>query len=138
MEAVELLKRGYRALGLGADRDVLAMFGQGREGPEPRWVVVDLTGAGRPWPSRRIVAHDLFGGLPPQWELVGVDVDRWLVKAERVVVSGHYRARPAAARQRWEVVRVPFAHIWTLSGGRAERVVSYLDGVELRRSPAAA
>jgi len=95
---------------------------------------------------------DLFGGLPPHWQLVGVDVEHWrqgpwrrfsgfgpaVEGVESLVVSGHYRARPRTPEWRWQVERVPFIHIWCLVGARVKSVYSYLDAIEVRRLPAAA
>ncbi|HSL95650.1 MAG TPA: hypothetical protein VLA35_07020, partial [Thermoleophilia bacterium] len=117
-DTLERIRRGYRALGLGANRDVAAMFeddgdassaldgdassalfpdassthgAESREGadcgapggaPYPyrredaEWVVFDVIN-GQPWATRDLVALDLFGGLPPHWDLVGVDVEHW-------------------------------------------------------------
>jgi hypothetical protein len=163
-DTLEKVRRGYRALGLGAHRDVVAMFEDDgddacgavacagpRAGGDGGWVVFDLID-GRPWATRDLVALDLFGGLPSHWELVGVDVERWEHGPWRrfaglgpaidgvacLVVGGHYRARPRAPDCRWHVERVPFLHIWRLAGARVESVYSFLDGVEIRRLPAAA
>jgi len=74
MDVLERIKRGYRAIGPGASRDVLAMFHQ--EEPEaPEWVVDDSI---RVIPSREVVAMDLFAGaLPSHWEVIGVDLRMW-------------------------------------------------------------
>jgi hypothetical protein len=160
MDTLERIRRGYEAMGPGAHRDVVRMFEEDREDPfcdeeacdgeagagqvcddaEPAggWVVVDLFDRGSRWASREVPAEDLFGSLPPHWELLGVDVERWVVEAPRLVVQGHYRARPRASQGRWQIQRVPFVHIWTFTRAGVEGVYSYLDGIELRRQPAAA
>jgi hypothetical protein len=151
-DTLERIRRGYHALGLGAHRDVVAMFeGEAldREGGE--WVVIDLVDGHR-YASREPVAMDLFGGLPPHWQLVGVDVEHWrrgpwrrfsgfgpaVEGVESLVVSGHYRARPRSTDWRWDVERVPFIHVWRLVGARVTSVSNYLDAIEVRRLPAAA
>jgi len=166
-DTLERIRRGYHALGVGAHRDVVAMFEGGAEperggagaergGGEPvgvggEWSVIDLVDGHR-YAPRGVVAMDLFGGLPSHWQLVGVDVEHWhrgpwrrllgfgptVDGAESLVVSGHYRARPRAPEWRWHVERVPFIHIWCLVGARVESVSSYLDAIEVRRLPAAA
>lgn len=136
MDTLELIKRGYRALGLGADRDVLAMFDQLGRRPA-RWVVHDMRLFGRDYPARDVVALDLFGGMPAQYEVVGVEPRTWQLnrRETRLTVSGRFRVR---LRGSWEVLVLPFAHVWYLAGGHVDRVVSLLDGVELRRLAAAA
>ena len=75
---------------------------------------------------------ELFGGLPSHFEVIGVELRTWSMNRRRtkLTVIGRYRAR---IRGTWEVLALPFTHIWYVSGGRVERVVSLLDGVELRR-----
>jgi ketosteroid isomerase-like protein len=128
---MDLIMRGYRALGMGADADVLAMFDQ-LGGDPSQWVVHDYIESGREYASRDVVALDLFGGIPPHFEVIGVDPERWRANedATRIVVTGHYRTRP---RGGWDVFVLPFVHIWSVAGGRIERVVSYIDGVEVER-----
>ena len=123
--------RGYRALGVGADRDVLAMFDQ-LDGDPSSWVVRDYIDSGRVYASREVVALDLFAGIPSHFEIIGVDAERWRCNADatRIVVYGHYRTRP---RGGWDVFVLPFVHVWSVAGGRIERVLSYLDGIELER-----
>ena len=110
MDVLERIKRGYRAIGPGASRDVLAMFHQEQADP-PEWVVDDSI---RVLPAREVVAMDLFAGaLPSQWEVIGVDLRVWdyYTGKCRLVVAGRFRTRPLGT---WEVVPLPFIHIWSV------------------------
>ncbi len=132
---LELLRCGYAAFGLGAPPQVLDLFDQ-RARPPACWCVVDLLDDRRYQP-RDVVAADLFGSVPPRWEVTAARVDEMRQYARRdgsvtVTVTGHYVARP---RGTWQSVETPFAHVWTLRHGHVLRVVSYLDGMELRRLP---
>ena len=132
MDVFERIKRGYRALGPGASRDVLAMFHQEQDDP-PEWVVEDVAGSGRVAPARAVVAEDLYAGaIPSHWEVTGVELRMWdfYERRSRLVVGGRYRTRP---RGTWEVVPLPFIHIWTVTGERIEGVFDYLGGIEVRR-----
>jgi hypothetical protein len=131
MDAEEAIKRGYRALGLGADDDVLAMFDQ--LGDEPaRWTVREVGKFGRRHPAREVAAMDLFGGVPPHYELIGVEPRTWVLnrRRTRLTVTGYFRVRP---RGSWEVMALPFTHFWGFAGGRVVSVSSLFDGVEIRR-----
>ena len=131
MDVQELIKRGYRALGLGADDDVLALFDQ--LGGEPAlWEVYELGAFGRRHPAGDVVAMELFGGLPSHFEVIGVDPRTWSMnrRSTRLTVTGRYRVRP---RGSWEVLALPFTHIWHFTGGRVKKVLSLLDGVEIQR-----
>ncbi len=131
MDQQELIQRGYRAVGLGADDDVLALFDQ--LGAEPaEWEVFEVVAFGRRHPARDVVAMELFGGLPSHFEVIGVEPRTWTTnrRGTTLTVIGRYRAR---VRGTWEVLALPFTHIWHIPGGRVEKVVSLLDGVEIRR-----
>jgi hypothetical protein len=131
MDVFERIRRGYRAVGPGAPRDVLAMFHQEQDDP-PEWVVRDMADTGRVYESRDVVAMDLFGGLPANWEVTGAELRVWdfSPRHSRLVVSGRFRTRPKGT---WEVLPLPFIHIWTVSGEQVEGVFDYLAGIEVRR-----
>jgi hypothetical protein len=135
MDLLEPIRRGYHALGLGADEDVRAMLDQ--SGPEPAcWEVHRFSLRRRSRPAGEVAALALFGGLPPQFELVRVQVTTWLPDARRarLVVGGHFRLR---VRGTWESVELPFSHVWSFAGDRVQSVTNVLEGFELRRLPAA-
>jgi hypothetical protein len=131
MDAEELIKRGYRALGLGAADDVLAMFDQPDAEPA-NWVVYDLVAFGGRHPAGDIVAMELFAGLPSHFAVIGVEIRSWTMNRRRtkLIVIGRYRVR---VRGGWEVLALPFTHLWHIPSGRVEKVVSVLDGLEIRR-----
>jgi hypothetical protein len=130
VDILELLTRGYRSLGLGADANVLRLFDQRIEGDTVRWVVVDCISGGRETATREVVAHDLLGSIPSHWEVAGVDTHSWRRQGQTIVVTGHIRVRP---RGGWNVESLPFADIWKVAGDKVVSVRSYLDGIEVRR-----
>ncbi|HET6475622.1 MAG TPA: hypothetical protein VFH93_06030 [Thermoleophilia bacterium] len=132
MDVLERIKKGYRAIGPGASRDVLAMFYQ-EESDAPEWVIEDVGNGGSIHAAREVVALDLFrGGLPSNWEIIGVDVRMWdyYERRSRLVVAGRFRTRP---RGTWEVMPLPFIHVWSLWGEEVDGVFDYLAGIEVRR-----
>ncbi len=96
MDVFERIRRGYRAVGPGAPRDVLAMFHQEQD-DAPEWVIQDLADTGRVYETRDVVAMDLFGGLPAHWEVTGAELRLWdfYPRRSRLVVGGRFRTRPA-------------------------------------------
>ncbi len=130
MDIVDILARGYRSLGLGANANVLRLFDQRIEGDTVRWVVVDYVSGDRETATREVVAHDLLGSIPSHWEVAGVDTRSWRRQGETIVVTGHIRVRP---RGGWDVESLPFAHIWKTTGDKVVSVRSNLDGIEVRR-----
>jgi ketosteroid isomerase-like protein len=136
MDVFEPIRRGYRALGLGADADVRAMLDQ--SGPEPAcWEICRFSLRRRSRPAGEVAALNLFGHLPAQFELMQVRVSSWEPDARhsRLVVGGHFRLR---LRGTSEAVELPFGHVWSFADGRVQCVHSVLDGFELRRLPPAA
>jgi hypothetical protein len=131
MDVLERIRRGYRAVGPGAPPDVLAMFHQEQDDP-PEWVVRDVADTGRVYESREVVAMDLFSGLPAHWEVTGAELCVWdfYERRSRLVVSGRFRTRPKGT---WEVLPIPFVHIWTVSGDQVQTVMDFLAGIEVRR-----
>lgn len=131
MDVQERIRRGYRGIGLGASRDVLAMFHQEQDEP-PEWLVRNV-GPRDPDGSRDdILVLNLFSGVPANYELMGVELHSWEFheRSSRLVVSGRYRMRPRGA---WDIVALPFVHIWSLAGDRVEGAFDYISGVEVRR-----
>ena len=136
MDIFEPIRRGYRAVGFGADEDVLAMLDQA--GPEPAcWEIhsLDIRRA-HSRPAGEIAALDLFGGHPPQYELVGAQVKSWTPNERhaRLVVGGSYRVR---VRGTTESIELPFSHVWSFKDGRVKDVLNVGERFELRRVPAA-
>jgi ketosteroid isomerase-like protein len=136
MDIFEAVRRGYHALGFGADADVLAMLDQ--DGPEPAcWEIhsLDIRRV-RSRPAGEVAALDLFGGLPAQFELAGVQVRSWAPneRRARLAVSGSYRVRLRGTAETYDL---PFIHAWTFKDGRVNEVRNLTEGFELRRLPAA-
>ncbi len=135
MDLLEPIRRGYHALGLGADEDVRAMLDQ--SGPEPAcWEIHPFGFRRRSRPAGEVAALALFGRLPAQFELTRVRVTTWLPdqRHARLVVGGHFRLR---VRGSWETLELPFSHVWSFAGDRVQSVNNVLEGFELRRLPAA-
>ena len=136
MDIFEPIRRGYHALGFGADADVLDMLDQ--SGPEPAcWEIHSLDARVRSRPAGDVAALDLFGRLPAQYELVHVRVRTWSpsVRHARLAVGGVYRVR---VRGTLEAFDLPFSHVWSFADGRVKDVRSLTEGFELRRLPPSA
>jgi ketosteroid isomerase-like protein len=136
MDMFEPIRRGYHALGFGADADVLAMLDQ--NGPEPAcWEVHSLDARMRSRPAGAVAALDLFGQLPAQYELVRVRVMSWSPSERhaRLAVGGSYRVR---VRGTSEAFDLPFSHVWSFVNGRVKDVRCLTEGYELRRLSASA
>jgi hypothetical protein len=135
VDIFEPVRRGYHALGFGADAAVLGMLDQ--NGSQPAcWEIHSLDARRvRSRPAGAVAALSLFGGFPAQFELAGVQVRTWApnVRHARLVVGGSYRVR---IRGTAEALDLPFSHIWSFANGRVEEVRNLAEGFELRRLPA--
>ena len=136
MDRFEPIRRGYHAIGLGADENVRAMLDQSGPG-SACWEVHRFSLRRRSRPAGEVAALALFGPLPAQFELVNVQVSSWEPDARhsRLVVGGHFRLR---VRGTSEAVELPFSHVWSFADDRVQCVLNVLDGFELRRLPAIA
>lgn len=130
MDPLAVLREGYLAFGLGTPPAVLRMFDQPGVGERQGWSVREVMSTVR-YPARPVVADDLFGGLPSHWEVTRVEPETFQEEGDRILVTGHFRCRPKGG---WEVLRLPFAHIWTILQGKVVSVVSYVDGIEIERA----
>jgi ketosteroid isomerase-like protein len=133
MDLLEPIRRGYHAIGLGADEDVRGMLDQ--DGPEPAcWEVRTLGFRRRSRPAGEVAALALFGRMPAQFELIRVRISTWLPdeRRARLVVGGSFRVR---ARGTWEALELPFSHVWSFADGRVREVRNVIEGYDLRRLP---
>jgi ketosteroid isomerase-like protein len=131
MDDLEPIRRGYHALGLGADRDVLAMLDQ--DGPGPAcWEIHRFGLWGRRRPAGEVAALALFGPTPPGYELAGVQIATWDPddRTGRLVVDGRFRLRRHGS---WDSIELPFSHVWSFKDGRVDSVFNVIQTFEVRR-----
>ena len=128
--SLERIKRGYRAIGPGAPRDVLAMFHQEQDDP-PEWVI-DESGRlsrhprrGRHGPLRRRSAVAVGGHRRRAAQLgpVREEVAGWWWAAGSALVS----AAPGRS------CPLPFIHVWSFCDDQVQNVFDYFGGVEVKR-----
>jgi ketosteroid isomerase-like protein len=126
--ASDRLQGAYHSFGLGLPLAALALFDQLPGRKKATWSVQEVIST-RQMPSRAFATDDLFG-LPAAWEVTRVEAERIRQAGASVTVTGRFFCRPKGS---WETRVLPFAHTWTLRGGKAVRVVSFLNGIDLRR-----
>ena len=69
------------------------------------------------------VAGDVFAAVPRSFEDFRADVDEWIDARDRLVVTGHFRG----TAKNGQAIDVPFAHVWTMRGGKASTFHNYVD-----------
>lgn len=126
--AIDILRNVYRSFGVGIPLAARELFDQ-QLGAEANWYVGETFSSA---PHRRggKFAIDSLFSVPAGWEITGATPNQIIEHGDVVTVTGHMQCRPKGG---WTTVSVPFIHVWTMCRGKAQRVVSYLDGIEIIR-----
>ena len=74
---------------------------------------------------------EMFGQLMEKWDDMSVVPDEFIENGDTVVALGHVQAR---AKSGGEQVKVPFAHVWRMRDGKAERVQILEDTAVMARA----
>ena len=125
-ENTDALRRGYDAFAEGDMESVRSIWTDDLqwEGPD----LESLPDAGRFEGPDAVI--EMFGRLPDYWDGLSVTPDEFVEDGDTVVVLGHNEGRGKATG---EEIKVPFAHVWRMRDGKAERVqVLYDTGVTAR------
>jgi ketosteroid isomerase-like protein len=126
---LELVREAYRSTRAWELQPVKELLASGVPGREAAWDVVRGV-----FFSRRQRADDLprdLFRLPPHWEITDFEIHQVTSKHDAIFVVGACRCRPKGS---WDVVRLPFLHVWHLRDGRAARVENRFNLVEVRRA----
>jgi ketosteroid isomerase-like protein len=117
-----ILRTGYEALGRGDAGPLLELLPDDFEWVEPELPGYPLSGVHR---GAEGYATGVLAPLAELLEGLTVELGEVLVAADREVVTGVMRGRPAgSAGGEWEL---PFAHVWELRDGRVVRAEGYFD-----------
>jgi ketosteroid isomerase-like protein len=69
------------------------------------------------------IATDVFSAVPENFEDFRADVNEWIDARDRLIVTGHFRGTAKSG----EAIDVPFAHVWTMRGGKSATFHNYVD-----------
>jgi ketosteroid isomerase-like protein len=111
---VEILRSGYEAFGRGDIEGITENFAEDIEfvGPNSQ----RMPGAGTH--RGRDAVRALLAGMRERWDDQTWSPDEFVSEGETIVVLGHMEGRAKATGMQ---VKVPFVHIWRMSGGKATR-----------------
>jgi ketosteroid isomerase-like protein len=114
---IEVLRRGYEAFGRGDIDAVAEDFTDDIEfvGPSGQ--------AAGAYMGKAAVAG-LLAGMRARWDDLTWAPDEFVREGETVVVLGHMEGTAKVSGTR---VRIPFAHVWRLSGGKTRHGRAYTD-----------
>jgi uncharacterized protein len=117
-ENVTVIRSAYEAFGRGDIPAVLQNFD-----PEVEWHVPSLYPTGGHYYGTEGV-QQFFQGIAEDWEYLQVEPDELLDTGDYVIALGHHRGRLKGSDTDLEI---PFAHVWTLRGGRIVLFREYAD-----------
>jgi uncharacterized protein len=112
-ENVDVLKRGYDAFNSGDAETLAGVFAE-----DVRWEGSNddrVPGAGT-YDGRDDVMAALGRSTEP-FESFSSEPDEWIEQGDTVVVLGHTEGRTKSGND----LKVPFVHIWRMSGGTIQR-----------------
>ncbi len=119
-DPTEVVRRFYEALARG---DVLAVVGL--LAPELEWTEAErFPYHGGTWRTPQAVVQGLLVPLEREWEAFAARPQSYVTEGDRVVSLGAYGGRYRKTG-RW--VAAPFAHVWTVRGGKIVGFVQYTD-----------
>jgi hypothetical protein len=113
-ENADILKRGYEAFARGDMEAVAASWDPDIEFDGPNSSRMPAAGSHR---GKADVAR-LFTGMRDRWDDLVMAPDEFVESGDTVVVLGHLEGRAKATGTE---VKVPFVHVWRVSGGMVRR-----------------
>jgi ketosteroid isomerase-like protein len=123
---VATMRSAYEAFNRGEIPAVLNAFDPAIEWNEP--------GGGHAprgtFRGHQSVANDVFSTVPQNFEQFEARTDQFIDAADRLVVTGQFRGRTRSGQP----VEVPFAHVWTMRGGKAAGFQNYVDAPSWTRA----
>ncbi len=123
MNNVELMKSFYQAFATGDIPGLLQSFDENIE-----WTEAEGFPYGGTYRGGDAILENVFMKLATEWDGYTVAPDEFLDTGECVVALGHYSGSYKATGKS---MRVPFAHVWTLDGGKVKKFVQYTDTLKV-------
>jgi uncharacterized protein len=127
-ENVAILRRSYEAFNRGDIEAVVEALDSDIEWDEPDLPGVSLSGEHR---GRDHLRKKVLEPVREEIEGFEVEPEEFIDAGERVVVLGRYRGHGSDTGIPLDA---PFAHVWTMQGGKAVRYRDYYDTANWLRS----
>ena len=118
---IDIVRTGYESFIRGDIQTTLAMFSEDIEWHEPEWANGAASGVFR---GRDQVLRRVFAPIPELNDAFALEPREFYCDGDTVIVTGCFHLTP---RGMSESVEVPFAHVWTVHGGRIDSLRSFND-----------
>jgi ketosteroid isomerase-like protein len=118
---VSLLRRGYEAFATGDVATVLGLFDEHID-----WYAPDSVPFGGRYSGPAAVG-EFFSKLPQNYAELHVEPSTFIDRGDSVAVIGRHHGQTVAGN----AFDIPFAHVWTLSNGRATSFTEYFDTAKM-------
>ena len=117
---IETVKRFYDALGRGDLLGLTTLLAS-----DIAWAEAErFPYYGGTWRAPQQVVEGLLAPLARDWDGFSASPESYVVEGERVVALGAYAGTYKATGR---AMHAPFAHLWTVRGGRIVGFVQYTD-----------
>ena len=111
MDNKQIIENGYRCFANGDVSGLLASFDENIE-----WTEAEGFPYGGTYTGANAIVENVFIKLGTEWE------------GETIVALGHYSGK---FNKTGKSMKVPFAHVWTLRGGKIVKFVQYTDTLKV-------
>jgi ketosteroid isomerase-like protein len=126
MSNTETVRGLYKKFAEGDVPSVLAAFADDIE-----WIEAEGTPYGGTYRNAEQIVQNVFMKLATEWTGYTVTPDQFHDAGETVIVTGAYSGNYNATGKK---MSTPFAHFWTLSGGKVAKFVQYTDTAVMNRA----
>ena len=123
MSNLETIKNLYDAFGQGDIPSVLKPFDENIE-----WTEAEGFPYGGTYTGADAIVENVFMKLGSEWEKFSAVPNEFLDAGDNIVALGNYSGKYI---QTGKSMRVPFAHVWTLRGGKIVKFVQYTDTLKV-------
>lgn len=123
MNNVELVKTLYERFALGDIFSVLALLDENIV-----WTEAEGFPYGGTYTGHKAIMNKVFKKLATEWDVYQLFPDEYLDAGNRLVVPGNYNG---TYKKTGKSMHVPFAHVWTIAGGKATKFVQYTDTLKV-------
>jgi ketosteroid isomerase-like protein len=117
---IEIVQRFYEALGRADVPAVLATLSDNVEWTEAERFPY-YTGT---WRGPQAVLNNLLVRVANDWDGFAADPFDFVADGDRIVALGTYTG---TYKKTGREISVPYAHVWTVDGGRIQKFVQYTD-----------